>query len=86
MRRTGGRHGPEWWTASTGIDGRHGPDYASGKFAPLTSAFPQSYDEARKNIAWQRLMSLFSGIDLLEPFERIQVAIDVLAEQDQRFR
>ena len=65
---------------------KHKIHSSSGHFQPLSLTFPHNYDDQRKDIVWQVLQSLFSGLDLLEPFDRIRVAIGVLGEQDQKFR
>ncbi len=57
----------------------------SGRFQPITiSAFHKS--PADLKTAFPLLDEIFQGIDLFEPFERIERALQVLASQDQRFQ
>lgn len=58
----------------------------SGRFQPLAVDYPHSYDGSQMAEANQLLGRFFQGFDLLEPFDRIGVALDALSEQDERFR
>ncbi len=55
------------------------------EFNTLSSAFPRSYDEEKKNECIKLVTKFTNTIDLLEPFERIKVAISTLSAQDNRF-
>ena len=57
----------------------------SGRFQPITvSAFHSSPGDVQS--AFPLMDEVFSAIDLFEPFERIERALQVLASQDQRFQ
>ncbi|MCB0132294.1 MAG: hypothetical protein KDD78_15645 [Caldilineaceae bacterium] len=58
----------------------------SGRFEPLLIAFPLSYKEEVRNAATASVADFFRGFDLLEPFNRIAVALRTLQESDERFR
>ena len=57
-----------------------------GRFQPLAVDYPQGYDQARREQVNTSLGRIFEGLDLVEPFSRIKVALDALAEQDKRFQ
>jgi hypothetical protein len=59
---------------------------ASGRFAPMRVTYPLEYSAEQRSLASTRVTDFFAGMDLLEPFDRIDVAIRVLQEQDERFR
>lgn len=57
----------------------------SGRFQPITlSAHHRSTSDVET--AGPLIDEVFSGIDLYEPFERMERALRVLASQDQRFQ
>jgi hypothetical protein len=57
----------------------------SGRFQPITvSAFHSSPGDVQTS--FPLMDETFSAIDLFEPFERIERALQVLASQDQRFQ
>jgi hypothetical protein len=58
----------------------------SGRFQPINLAFPPQYLEADRRDAAAKAAKAFEGVDLLEPFKRIEIAISTLASQDERFR
>lgn len=58
----------------------------SNRFQPLSVTYPSSNTEKSTEEAHQRLEYFFKGVDLLEPFQRIDVALKALAESDARFR
>jgi hypothetical protein len=59
---------------------------ATGRFEPIQVTYPITYREDRRGKAAELVIDFFNGIDLLEPFSRIDIAIRVLQEQDERFR
>lgn len=58
---------------------------SSGRFQPLAVDYPQSYDQSRQEQVNTSLGRIFESLDLVEPFDRIKVALDALADQDERF-
>lgn len=57
----------------------------NNEFKPLSSTFPRIYNE-EKILECIKLVTKFTyTIDLLEPFNRIRVALDTLSGQDTRF-
>jgi hypothetical protein len=58
----------------------------SGRFDPIRVTYPAIYSPDQHSQAASRVTDLFNGFDLLEPFDRIDVAIRMLKEQDERFR
>jgi hypothetical protein len=61
-------------------------DSGHGRFQPLAVDYPPSYDQARRLGLNTSLRQIFVGLDLVEPFGRIKVALDALAKQDERFQ
>jgi hypothetical protein len=59
---------------------------SSGRFEPIRVTYPVSYASEQQENAKQLIIDFFGGIDLLEPFHRIEVAIQVLQEHDEKFR
>lgn len=58
----------------------------SGRFQPLAVTYPMDYNDQRQDEVVAQLNRFFIGIDLLEPFARIDSAAKALAAQDERFR
>jgi hypothetical protein len=58
----------------------------SGRFQPLAVTCPKDYDDQRQAEALSQLNRFFAGIDLLEPFARIDAAAKALSAQDEKFR
>jgi hypothetical protein len=58
----------------------------TGRFSALAVNYPAECAEAQKAHADSVLQRFFAGIDLVEPFSRIEIAVRVLGEQDQAFR
>jgi hypothetical protein len=61
-------------------------DSTSGIFAPIRVIYPDSYQDAQRAEAATLVVDFFRGLDLLEPFNRIDVSVRVLQEQDEKFR
>jgi hypothetical protein len=59
---------------------------ASGRFQPIAVACPREYDDQRRAEVLAQLNRFFAGIDLLEPFTRIDAAAKALSAQDEKFR
>ncbi len=55
------------------------------EFRPLSSTFPRNYNEEKIMECIKHVTEFTHAIDLLEPFNRIKVALDTLSEQDKRF-
>ncbi|RIK33841.1 MAG: hypothetical protein DCC55_34190 [Chloroflexi bacterium] len=58
----------------------------SGRFEPVRVAYPETYSPERCSQAAALVADFFRAIDLLEPFDRIDVAVQMLQEQDEKFR
>ena len=58
----------------------------SNRFQPLGIAWPYGYDDEQKQEALDLAARFFAGVDLIEPFARIQTAVEILSQQDERFR
>jgi hypothetical protein len=58
----------------------------SGRFQPIAVTYPMDYNDQRQAEVIAQLNRFFAGIDLLEPFARIDAATKALAAQDERFR
>lgn len=58
----------------------------SGRYDPINVTYPQSYEREQIARTASLVADFFNGIDLLEPFSRINVAIQTLRAQDERFR
>jgi hypothetical protein len=58
----------------------------SERYEPLSVTYPPSYSSERQNEAASLLQNFFKGFDLLEPLERIAIAVQALAKQDEKFR
>lgn len=58
----------------------------SGRFQPISIFYPPACNEQEHEEIRALVEKYFQGIDLLEPFERIKIALGALAEQDERFR
>lgn len=58
----------------------------SGRFEPIRVTYPISYTPEEQGNTARLIADFFGGIDLLEPFHRITVAMQVLQEQDEKFR
>jgi hypothetical protein len=59
---------------------------ANNRFSPLRVHYPVSYSIERIRSVYQNIVDLYSTIDLLEPFQRIDVAVKMLRDGDDRFR
>jgi hypothetical protein len=59
---------------------------SSGRFQPLSATFPSTYGAEDISKTRAELERFFRGVDLLEPFSRIEVALKALGEQDEKFR
>lgn len=55
------------------------------EFKPLSSTFPRNYNEEKIRECIKQVTKFTYAIDLLEPFNRIRVALDTLSAQDKRF-
>lgn len=58
----------------------------NGRFPPISVSYPSHYDSPTCQEALRLVKTIFSRIDLLEPFQRIENAVRVLAQEDERFR
>jgi len=58
----------------------------SGRFEPISLTYPGAYEASQRSQALALVEDFFRAVDLLEPFERIDVAVRMLQEQDERFR
>jgi hypothetical protein len=59
---------------------------SSGRFQPLAATYQVGYDDQRQAEVIALLNRFFTGVDLLEPFTRIDAAAKALAAQDEKFR
>jgi len=57
-----------------------------GLYQPVDVSYPRSYSEERRFSTLVLLEQFFVAIDPVEPFERIQGALKILGEQEERFR
>lgn len=55
------------------------------EFEPLSSTFPRIYNEEKIKECITHVTMFTHAINLLEPFDRIRVALDTLSGQDKRF-
>ncbi len=60
-------------------------DSERGVFQPISANFQSGHESDWEKIG-DALHRAFSQIDLLEPFDRIAIAVNALAERDNRFR
>lgn len=67
-------------------DELHSVHSPSGRFEPVAVDYPQHYSGKEQQETAALLKRFFAGIDLVEPFERIRVALKALAKQDEKFR
>lgn len=67
-------------------EGRHSIHSPSGRFGPVAVNYPHHYSEEEQQRTAALLKRFFAGIDLVEPFERIRVALKALSKQDEKFR
>jgi len=58
----------------------------NGRFPSIAVSCPSDYDSLRCQEALRLVKTMFSHIDLLEPFQRVENAVRVLAQEDERFR
>lgn len=58
----------------------------SGRFEPLRVRYPDGYKPERRAQTAALVAELFRAVDLMEPFNRIDVAVRILQEQDEKFR
>jgi len=58
----------------------------SARFEPVSVTYPDSYDDDQRNALQATILRFFRGFDVVEPFDRIVVAIKMLSEQDEKFR
>jgi len=58
----------------------------SRRFSPLAVTYPPGYTDVERDQTQAMLERFFTAIDLLEPFKRISVALEALADQDGDFR
>lgn len=72
--------------AGTGQPTKQKINSLSGRFAPISVSYPPYYDDNARSLTASIAVNFFESIDLLEPFNRINVAIDTLKNQDERFR
>jgi hypothetical protein len=61
-------------------------DSSSGRFESLRVSYPDSYQQDRRAQAAALVADFFRAIDLVEPFVRIDTAVRILQEQDEKFR
>lgn len=61
-------------------------DSTSGLFAPISVVYPDSYQPHQRAEAAAIVADFFRAVDLLEPFNRIDVSVRILQEQDEKFR
>lgn len=59
---------------------------STAKFQPVTVAYPTSYRQEQIRDTANLIDYFFSAFDLVEPFNRIEVAIQALREQQQEFK
>ncbi len=59
---------------------------SSGRFQPVVVTLPFDCPEEQQRRTEALLARYYAGVDLLEPFKRIEVALQVLADQDIKFR
>lgn len=55
------------------------------EYKPLCSTFPRSYSDEKIKECIKRVTEFTHAINLLEPFNRIRVALDTLSGQDKHF-
>lgn len=60
-------------------------DSLNKEFKPLSSTFPGNYNEEKIKECIKHVAEFTQAINLLEPFDRIRVALDTLSGQDKRF-
>ena len=77
---------PEQLTELVQEDSEETLAHPTSRFQPLAITWPSNYDRNVRLRARQFLEKLFEGMDLIEPFERIERAVKVLAKEDQRFQ
>lgn len=58
----------------------------SGRFEPLRVRYPDGYKPERRAQTAEVVAEFFRVVDLMEPFNRIDVAVRILQEQDEKFR
>jgi len=58
----------------------------SGRFEPINVNYPKTYDQQRKSEIEAFVQDAFNGIDLLEPFTRVDVAVNTLKQMDDGFK
>lgn len=58
----------------------------TSRFEPVAVSHPDSYDDDLRTALQAVILRFFRGFDIVEPFDRIAVAIKMLAEQDEKFR
>lgn len=58
----------------------------SARFEPVSVTYPDSFDDDQRNALQATILRFFRGFDVVEPFDRIAVAIKMLSEQDEKFR
>ena len=59
---------------------------STARFQPVTVAYPPNYRQEQIRDTANLIDYFFSAFDLIEPFNRIEVAIQALREQDQKFK
>lgn len=57
---------------------------ASGRFQPISIFSSRGYPDDLSNAKYL-MREMFEDADLMEPFERIELAVDTLSDQDERF-
>lgn len=57
-----------------------------GSFAPMSPTFPPRYSEERCREISALIQSYFDTLDLLEPFDRIKLAVGSLMSTDPKFQ
>ncbi|MEM4217372.1 MAG: hypothetical protein QXZ09_05065 [Candidatus Methanomethylicaceae archaeon] len=60
--------------------------HPTSRFEPVIIRWPSHYSMPIRQHALKALESFFTNNDLIEPFERIHLAVKVLAQEDTRFR
>lgn len=56
------------------------------RFTSVAVAFPGHYEVHQRESIIRQLQDFLSRMDLIEPFQRIERALEVLADEDERFR
>jgi len=57
-----------------------------GRYEAINVQYPSSYGDTNRKKVREIISELYGEIDLLEPFQRITVAVNTLQKADERFR